>query len=226
MNVSEAVASRCSIRDFLPTPVTGATIRQVLAAASRSPSGGNVQPWHIDVIAGSKLDELKALMRQRVLAIAGGGDAEERDYDIYPKDLPTPYRDYRFKLGEDMYALVGIGRDDKAGRLRWFARNWEAFGAPMLLLCSVDRRMGKPQWSDLGMFLQTVMLLLREQGLDSCAQESWSVYPRTVGSFIGLPPERMIFAGMAVGYRNPEHAVNSLHSDRAPLETFARFHGI
>ena len=226
MNVSEAVASRCSIRDFLPTPVTGATIRQVLAAASRSPSGGNVQPWHIDVIAGSKLDELKALMRQRVLAIAAGGDAEERDYDIYPKDLPTPYRDYRFKLGEDMYALVGTGRDDKAGRLRWFARNWEAFGAPMLLLCSVDRRMGKPQWSDLGMFLQTVMLLLREQGLDSCAQESWSVYPRTVGSFIGLPPERMIFAGMAVGYRNTEHAVNSLHSDRAPLETFARFHGI
>lgn len=226
MNVSEAVASRRSIRDFLPTPVSGDTIRRVLAAASRSPSGGNVQPWHIDVVAAAKLDELKALMRQRVLAIAAGGDAEERDYDIYPKDLPAPYRDYRFKLGEDMYALVGIGRDDKLGRLRWFARNWEAFGAPMLLLCSVNRRMGKPQWSDLGMFLQTVMLLLREEGLDSCAQESWSVYPRTVASFIGLPPERMIFAGMAVGHRNPEHAVNSLVSDRAPLESFARFHGV
>lgn len=226
MDVAEAVASRRSIRDFLPTPVPGETIRRVLVAASRSPSGGNVQPWHIDVVAGTRLDELKLLMRQRVMAIATGAAAEERDYDIYPQDLPSPHRDYRFKIGEDMYARLGIPREDKAARLRWFARNWEAFGAPLLLLCSVDRRMGKPQWSDLGMFLQTVMLLLRAEGLDSCAQESWSVYPRTVGEFIGLPPERMIFAGMAIGQRNPDHPVNGLETERAPLEAFARFHGI
>ena len=226
MDVAEAVASRRSIRDFLPTPVPGETIRRVLVAASRSPSGGNVQPWHIDVVGGTKLDELKTLMRQRVTAIAMGAPAEERDYDIYPKDLPSPHRDYRFKIGEDMYARLGIPREDKAARLRWFARNWEAFGAPLLLLCSVDRRMGKPQWSDLGMFLQTVMLLLRAEGIDSCAQESWSVYPRTVGEFIGLPPERMVFAGMAIGYRNPDHPVNALQTERAALEAFTRFHGI
>lgn len=226
MDVAEAVASRRSIRDFLPTPVSGETIRRVLVAASRSPSGGNVQPWHIDAVGGTKLDELKTLMRQRVIAIAMGAPAEERDYDIYPKDLPSPHRDYRFKIGEDMYARLGIPREDKAARLRWFARNWEAFGAPLLLLCSVDRRMGKPQWSDLGMFLQTVMLLLRAEGLDSCAQESWSVYPRTVGEFIGLPPERMVFAGMAIGYRNPDHPVNALQTERAALEAFTRFHGI
>ena len=102
----------------------------------------------------------------------------------------------------------------------------EAFGAPMLLLCSVDRRMGPPQWSDLGMFLQTLMLLLTAEGIDSCAQESWSIHPRTVGGFVGLPPERMLFTGMAIGYANPANPVNALVADRAPLEAFARFHGI
>ena len=226
MDVAQALASRHSTRDFLPTPVPGELIRRVLAAARRAPSGGNVQPWHVDVVGGARLEELKALMRQRLAEIAAGAPADERDYDIYPKDLPAPYRDYRFKVGEDMYARLGIPREDKAARLRWFARNWEAFGAPLLLLCSVDRRMGKPQWSDLGMFLQSVMLLLRAEGLDTCAQESWSVYPRTVGRFIDLPPERMIFTGMAIGHSNPAHPVNALVSDRAPLEAFARFHGI
>ena len=226
MDVAQAVAGRHSTRDFLSTQVSGELIRRVLAAASRSPSGGNVQPWQIDIVAGAKLDELKALMRRRLGEIAAGAPEEERDYDIYPKDLPSPHRDWRFAMGEAMYARLGIPREDKPARLRWFARNWEAFGAPMLLLCSVDRRMGKPQWSDLGMFLQTVMLLLRGEGVASCAQESWSVYPRTVGDFIGLPPERMLFTGMAIGYANHEHPVNALITDRAPLEAFARFHGI
>ena len=226
MNVREALDSRRSVRDFLPTPVPGEVIRRVLAAASRAPSGGNLQPWHIDVVAGSRLDELKALMQRRLAAVAAGDAAEQPEYSIYPKDLVAPYRDYRFKVGEDMYARLGIPREDKAGRLRWFARNFAFFGAPMALFCSVDRRMGPPQWSDLGMFLQSVMLLLREEGLDSCAQECWSVYPRTIGEFIGIPPERMLFTGMAIGHANPDHAVNQLRTDRAPLEAFARFHGV
>jgi nitroreductase len=76
------------------------------------------------------------------------------------------------------------------------------------------------------MYLQSVMLLLREEGLDSCPQECWSVYPETIGKFIGLPPERMLFCGMAIGHRNPEHPVNALASERAPVEAFARFHGV
>ncbi len=223
MDVREAIASRRSIRDFLPTPVPGETIRRVLTAASRSPSGGNVQPWHIDVVAGEPLEALKAKMR----TIAEGNQRNEPlDYSIYPKDMVAPYRDRRFKCGEDMYATMGVTREDKPARLRWFARNYQFFGAPLALFCSVDRRMGQPQWSDLGMFLQTVMLLLRAEGLDSCAQEAWSVYPVTVGEFLGLPPERMLFCGMAIGYRNPEHPVNGLVTDRAPLEEFATFRGI
>ncbi len=224
--VTDALQSRLSVRDFLPSPVPGDLIRQVLATASRAPSGGNVQPWHIDVVAGERLDALKARVAQQVAATAAGGAAEQPEYDIYPKELVAPYRDYRFELGEAMYARLGIPREDKAARLRWFARNFQFFGAPLALFCTVDRRMGPPQWSDLGMFLQSVMLLLREAGYDSCPQECWAVYPRTIGSFIAMPAERMLFCGMAIGLRNPDHPVNGLVSKRAPLDAFARFHGI
>jgi nitroreductase len=223
--VSKALSDRRSVRDFLPTPVPGDLIRRVLSTASRAPSGGNVQPWRIDVVAGDRLDELKAIAQRRLAEVAQGDRSELPEYDIYPKDLWAPHRDYRFKVGEDMYARLGIPREDKAARLRWFARNYAFFGAPMALFCSVDRRMGPPQWSDLGMFLQSVMLLLREEGLDSCAQECWAVYPKTIGDFLGLPPERMLFTGMAIGHANPEHPVNQLRTDRAPVADFAAFHG-
>jgi len=226
MNVYEALASRRSVRDFLPTPVSGELIRRVLAAAARAPSGGNVQPWHIDVVGGERLDALKALMRERLQAVAVGTHHEDTDYDIYPQPLLAPYRDYRFQLGEQMYAALGIPREDKAARLQWFARNYQFFGAPLALFCSIDRSMGPPQWSDLGMFLQSVMLLLREEGLDSCPQECWSVYPRTVSAFVGIPEQRMLFCGMAIGHANPDHPVNQFVSARAELANFCHFHGV
>ena len=226
MTVYEALASRRSVRDFLPTPVSGELIRRVLQAASRAPSGGNVQPWHIDVVAGERLAELKAVMQRRLQEVAAGDQSEQPEYDIYPHALWAPYRDYRFQLGEAMYASMGIVRGDKAARLQWFARNYQFFGAPMALFCSIDRRMGPPQWSDLGMFLQSVMLLLREEGLDSCPQQAWSTYPKTVGDFIGLPAERMLFCGMSIGYANTEHPVNRFPVERAGLAQFARFHGV
>lgn len=223
MLVSEAVASRRSVRGFLPDPVDGAVIRRVLERAARSPSGGNLQPWHVDVLAGEPLAELKAIMLDRVRAAPGG---EPTDYDIYPKPLPEPSRTYRFEVGEDMYGAIGIPRENKLARLMWFARNFQFFGAPLALFCSVDRAMGPPQWSDLGMFLQTVMLLLREEGLDSCAQECWAIYPQTVGAFIGLPPDRMLFCGMAIGVADPADPANAMRARRAGVDDFATFRGV
>ena len=226
MHVRDALSARRSVRDFLPDPVPRALVEAVLRDAARAPSGGNLQPWHIDVVAGERLQALKALLQQRLAAQAAGGEREATEYDIYPKELVSPYRDRRFKIGEDMYARLGIPREDKAARLAWFARNYQFFGAPLALFCSVDRRMGPPQWSDLGMFLQSLMLLLQAQGLASCAQEAWAVYPHTVGGFLGLPAERMLFCGMAVGHANPQHPVNALVSERAPLDEFVRWHGL
>jgi nitroreductase len=223
MKVSEAVETRQSVRGFLDTPVAPDVIRRVVERAARAPSGGNLQPWHIDVVAGARLAELKALMAKRVVEAPAG---EPTEYDIYPKTLPSPYRDYRFEVGEALYGALGIPREEKARRLMWFARNFQFFGAPLALFCSVARTMGPPQWSDLGMYLQTVMLLLREEGLDSCPQECWAIYPKTIGEFLNLPPERMLFCGMAIGYRDPDDPANGFRAARAPLEAFARFHGL
>lgn len=223
MNVSEAIASRRSVRGFLDTPVDPALLRRIVEAAGRAPSGGNVQPWHIDVVTGAKLDALKAIMRTRLAEAPGGEGAE---YDIYPKALPTPYKDYRFAVGEALYGALGIPREDKMRRLQWFARNFQFFGAPVALFCSVARTMGPPQWSDLGMYLQSLMLLLREAGLDSCPQECWAIYPATVGGFIGIPEDRMLFTGMAIGFKDDAEPANAARTDRAPLADFATFHDL
>ena len=223
MNVSEAVASRRSVRGFLPTPVDGEVLRRVVEKAGRAPSGGNLQPWHIDVVGGAKLDELKAIMATRVMEAPRG---EPTEYDIYPKELPSPYRDYRFQVGEDLYGALGIPREDKMARMMWFARNYQFFGAPVALFCTVARTMGPPQWSDLGMYLQTLMLLLREEGLDSCAQECWAIYPETMGKFLEVPEGRMLFCGMAIGFADEGDKANQFAARRAPLEAFVRFQGV
>ncbi|RZM07349.1 MAG: nitroreductase, partial [Sphingomonas sp.] len=127
----------------------------------------------------------------------------------------APYRDRRFAVGEALYGELDIPREDKAARRLWFARNFQFFGAPAALFCSVDRRMGPPQWSDLGMYLQSVMLLAVEAGLATCAQECWAMYPDTVGSAIGMPAERMLFCGMAIGVEDTAEPANALRTERA-----------
>jgi nitroreductase len=223
MDIQDAIASRRSVRDFLDKPVDGAVLRRVLELALRAPSGGNVQPWHVHVVGGERMAELKALMRKRTEESPEG---EPGEYEIYPKNLWSPYRERRFELGEAMYAHLGIPRGDRTARLRWFARNYQFFGAPVGMFFSIDRGMGPPQWSDLGMLMQTVMLLLRGEGLDSCPQEAWSNWPQTIGSFLQLPEKHMLFSGMSVGYANPEHPVNRLYAARAPLDEVATFLGI
>ena len=223
MNVSDAVASRRSVRGFLDTPVDPAVIRRVVEKAGRAPSGGNLQPWHIDVVAGEPLNELKAIMRQRMAAAPGG---EPTEYDIYPKVLTAPYKNYRFAVGEELYRALGIPREDKMARMMWFARNFQFFGAPLALFCTVAKTMGPPQWSDLGMYLQTLMLLLREAGLDSCPQECWAIYPATIRGFLGVPDDRMLFTGMAIGFKDDADPANAARADRAPLADFATFRGI
>jgi nitroreductase len=221
MTVSEAVLSRRSVRAFLDRPVPEELIAEILRKASWAPSGGNVQPWRIYVLSGEAMGEFKALMQQRVAECPDGDSPAE--YSVYPQPLKAPYRDYRYKNAEDYYGLMGIPRADKAGRRKFFSNNYQFFGAPLALFCYLDRQMGPPQWSDAGMFLQTVMLLLREAGLDSCAQECWSHYHRTVREFLKPPEEWMLFCGMAIGYEDPDARVNRMRADRAPLEEFCHF---
>ena len=215
MNVTDAVNARKSVRAFLADAVDDVTIAELLRTASRAPSGGNVQPWRIYVINGESMTRFRRFLADRPV--------EAPAYDIYPSPLVEPYRTSRFKIGEDMYATLGIEREDKAGRLAQFAKNLDFFGAPAAIFCFVDRIMGPPQWSDLGMFLQTFMLLAQEAGLDTCPQEAWAVYEQAVSEFVGAPEEQRIFCGVALGHADPDAPINSLASDREPLDVFARF---
>ncbi len=222
MNVTEALATRRSCRAFLPTPVPEAVVRAILEAARQAPSGGNLQPWRVYALAGPPLAGLIAQVRSRMPAHPRG---EPPEYAIYPEQLWEPFRSRRYRCGEDLYATIGVKREDKLGRMLQFARNFEFFGAPAGLLFFLDRRLGPPQWSDVGMYMQSVMLLAREHGLDTCAQEAWSVWHGTVGEYLGVPPELLLFAGMALGYRDPAASINGLRTERAPLEEFAELRG-
>jgi nitroreductase len=215
MNVSEAVNRRKSIRAFTDEPVSDEVLRELLVTASRSPSGGNVQPWRIFVVNGESM----ARFREFIATRQPGAPA----YDIYPPSLHEPYRSSRFKIGEQMYESIGVGRDDKAGRLAQFAKNLDFFGAPAAFFCFIDRKMGPPQWSDLGMFLQTFMLLAQEAGLDTCAQEAWAVHEEAVSEFVGAPEELQIFCGMAIGTADTNNPINNVESEREPLDVFAKF---
>ena len=216
MNVVDAVHARKSVRKFLPDPVGEDEIRALLTAASRAPSGGNLQPWRIYAVTGDSMPRLKE-------HLAAQPPLDEPEYQIYPEGLSEPYRTNRFAIGEQMYATIGIARDDKDGRRRQFAANNDFFDAPAALFCYVDRQMGLPQWSDLGMFLQTFMLLAVERGLATCAQEYWSVRHRAVISFVGAPENEMLFCGMAIGRADHSAPINSLVSERMPLDQWATF---
>ena len=220
MNVTEAVGRRLSIRAFRRDSVTEEVVRDILQIAQRAPSGGNLQPWRVHAITGAPLTELVS----RGLASLANG-LETPEYNVYPPDLWDPFRTRRFVCGEDLYATIGIPRADKPARLHQLVRNIELFGAPVGLFFSIDRRLGPPQWADVGMFMQTVMLLAVERGLDTCAQEFWARLPKTVGGFLRLPDDHMLFSGMALGYRDESAPINSLRTRREPFEAFAELRG-
>jgi nitroreductase len=217
MDVAEAVRRRMSVRAFKPDPVPGDLVRALLEAAALAPSGGNLQPWRIYALAGAPLAEFKALVAATPM--------EEPEYEVYPPNLWDPLRTRRYVCGEDLYASIGIGRDDRPARFRQLAKNTEFFGAPVGLFFCLDRKVGPPQWSDVGMYMQTFMLLAAEQGLATCAQEFWARYPKTVAKFIGLPDDHMLFSGMALGYADESQSINQWRTRRDPFDVWGELRG-
>ncbi|NEE06431.1 nitroreductase, partial [Streptomyces sp. SID7499] len=178
MDVYEAVDSRRAVRAFSNEPVPKEVLERVLTAATRAPSSGNLQPWHVYVVAGEPLADLKRQATARALA---GDPGDERDYPMYPAGLASPYRDRFSAAAAQRYEALGIERDDPDRPRKIATVNAEAFGAPVVLFCYLDRTMGPGQWGDAGMYLQTVMLLLRAEGLHSCPQVMWTMYCKTIG---------------------------------------------
>lgn len=223
MLVSQALESRITCRAFLDTPIPGSTVKAILTQAGRAPSGGNLQPWHVWGLAGADLANFKSLIKDKMAAGQIGDGPTE--YQIYPPTLKEPYKARRFKCGEDMYASIGVPREDKAGRMVQFARNFDFFGAPAALFFAIDRTMQQGQWSDLGMYIQSIMLLAREHGLHTAPQEAWAIWHKTIGEYVGIPSDLMLFCGMGLGHMDEAHPINRLRTDRAPLDEFASLRG-
>ena len=223
MDVRDAIATRYSCRAFLPTPVPLETVRDILDRAARAPSGGNLQPWLVHAIAGERLEALKAQLRPRFAKEIPRGEGAE--YQVYPPDLKEPYYTRRSRVGSQLYDSIGIPREDKAGRYRQFARNYLFYDAPVGLFVSMDRIMGAPQWSDVGGFIQNIMLLARAHGLHTCPQEAWTNWHKTLRDFLHLPSEQIVFCGIALGFADEAAPINRWRSEREPVEAFATFEG-
>jgi nitroreductase len=206
VTVTEAVFSRHSCRAYSERPVAIDLVRELI---------------EVHVLSGDSLARFRAMMAPKVEVAPLGGTSE---YRVYASNLKEPYRTRRFKVGEDMYRHIGIARADKKARLRQWARNYDFFGAPVGMFFFLDRSMGPPQWSDLGMLIQTLMLLAREKGLESCAQEAWSAWHVEVADFLGTSPDLMLFCGLALGYGDYSAPINRLRSDRVTLDELAQFH--
>jgi nitroreductase len=218
-SVTDAVLSRRAVRAFTDQPVDLSVLREVLDKARFSPSGCNFQPWEATVLAGDPLRELQGKM-------ARTAPQDPVEYVIQPTEIGDEYRQRLADNGERQYGAENIARDDADGRKTFMMRNYVGFGAPALLLCYFPRVMGPPQWSDVGMWLQTIMLLLREAGLDSCPQEFLSLYGKLIKEHIGVDDESHIFfCGLAIGYRDQTAGVNNYDRPRAPLERQVRFIG-
>ncbi len=222
--VDAAIATRHSMRAFLPTPVPRECVEEILAVASRAPSGTNTQPWQVHVLTGAARQRLS----DRILAVYDDPEAlaeHQQEYAYYPKEWTSPFLERRRKVGWDLYRLLGIAKEDKARMHEQHGRNYRFFDAPVGLIFSIARVMETGSWLDYGMFLQSVMIAARARGLHTCPQAAFTQFHRIVAEELAFRPDQMLVCGMALGYADPGAPENQLITERAPVSEFARFYG-
>lgn len=220
--VDEVIASRRSTRAFLPTPVAQDDIEAILEVASRAPSGSNTQPWKVTVLTG----DIRQRLSEKILAAyldPAQNTQHEEEYAYYPRQWVSPYVERRRKVGWDLYALLGLTRDNKAGMQAQHGRNYAFFDAPVGLIFTIDRVMEQGSWLDYGMFLQNVMIAARARGLDTCPQAAFTQFHRLIADVLQLPDSEQVVCGMALGFADRDKVENTLVTERAPVSEFVRF---
>ncbi len=220
--VDEAITSRRSIRAYLPKPVAREDIEAILEVASRAPSGTNTQPWKVYVLTGATKERLSAeVLRAHNDPALSKLHTEE--YHYYPVEWVSPYIDRRRKVGWDLYSLLGLKRDNKAGMHAQHGRNYRFFDAPVGIIFTIDRIMKQGSWLDYGMFLQNIMIAARARGLDTCPQAAFTQYHKIIGDVLQLPENEMVVCGMSLGYADPDKIENTLVTEREPISLFTKF---
>jgi nitroreductase len=220
--VDAAITSRRSIRAFLPTPVAREDIERILEVAGRAPSGTNIQPWKVYVVTGALKDRLSAavLAAHNDPALA---QQHRQEYRYYPLEWTSPYIERRRKVGWDLYALLGLSRENKAGMHAQHGRNYRFFDAPVGLIFTIDRVMQQGSWLDYGMFLQNIMIAARGRGLDTCPQAAFTQFHRIIADVLQVPDGETFVCGMALGFADMTKIENTLVTERVPVSEFVRF---
>ncbi len=218
--VDWAIGSRRSVRAFRPDPVSRQTVERILALAARAPSGTNMQPWAVTVVTDKTKERLTAALLE---AHGSGGTGHSGEYKYYPDSFEEPYLGRRRKVGWDLYGLLGIGRADKHKMHAQLGRNYRFFDAPVGMIVTIDRSLEIGSWLDLGMFLQSICIAARGQGLDSCPQAAFARYHRVIREVLALPDEQVVVCGLSMGKLDENAIENSLVTERAPLESFVTF---
>lgn len=220
--VDAAIISRRSIRAFLPNAVAREDIEKILEVSARAPSGTNTQPWKVYVLTGTAKDRLSSEITQAYTDVSAAQEHVE-EYNYYPRQWVSPYIDRRRKVGWDLYALLGLTREDKAGMHGQHGRNYAFFDAPVGLLFTIDRIMEQGSWLDYGMFLQNIMVAARGRGLDTCPQAAFTQYHKVIRNVLELPDNEMVVCGMALGYADMSKIENTLQTEREPVAGFVKF---
>jgi nitroreductase len=223
MDVFEAVDSRIACRHFFDKPVDLNVVKDIIDRAARAASGGNLQSWNVYALTGKPLADFKATVQERIAKEDPRNSKSE--YAIYPEPMFGAYKERRDEHGVQLYGSLGIDRSDPVARLAQYKKNFEFFGAPVALFITIDRRLGPGQWADLGGYIASLAVLARGHGLDTCPQEAWARLYDTVGDFLKLPANEMLFCAVAIGYGDRKHKANDFRSPRAGLHEFCKFFG-
>lgn len=218
--VDDAIVSRRSVRAFLPTPVPRETVEEILAVASRAPSGTNMQPWKVRVVTGEAKERLSAAV---VHAFLNDPDGHEQEYKYYPDRFPEPYLSRRRKVGWDLYGILGIQKGETERMRLQHARNHVFFDAPVGLIFTIDRVLEIGSWLDYGMFLGNVMTAARGRGLDTCPQAAFAPFHKVIRAQLGIPESEIVICGMSLGHADPDAPVNRLVTERVPVSEFTTF---
>ncbi|MGD8407510.1 MAG: nitroreductase [Thiohalophilus sp.] len=220
VTVDEAIRQRHSTRAYLDKPVDRQVIEQILATARWAPSGVNTQPWQVCVVEG----ETKQQLGDAIISARDSGQKENPDYQYYPLEWNSPYRERRKSCGLALYQSLEISREDREKQKQAWYRNYRFFDAPVGLLFLIDAKLEKGSWLDMGMFIQNVMLAAKGFGLDTCPQASLAEFPDIIRKHLGLPNDLQVVCGMALGFADPDHPVNQYRLERLEVDEFTRWY--
>lgn len=221
--VDQAIATRRSVRAFLPEPVPLEMVEELLTLASRSPSGSNIQPWKVRVVAGESRERLSRAILEAL--DRDGYEKHKREWNYYPVNWREPYLARRRKIGWDLYGLLGIEKGDFENTEKQRRRNYEFFGAPVGMIFTLDEDLEIGSWLDLGIYIGALTIAARGRGLDTCPQAAFADFHAVIREQLGIPQNEIVICGMALGRADPDAPENRLVTERAPASEFATFDG-